>query len=179
MSREVDRLAVAGILNSRKIGSARIVAANPDYPFLAPLMQIIAGTYGPAALLHDAYVDLRGLEQLLIFGSWAARIVGQPGPFPNDVDVLVVGDVSNLEAHGIASDLERRIGRPVNATIMTVERWDGDDGFVKYLKASPLIEVISRDAAAGRVNRPYPPRDARALDDRWLENLIDDNRGGR
>ncbi|WP_062379601.1 MarR family transcriptional regulator [Demequina pelophila] len=140
VSREVARLAAAGILTSRKVGPARLVAANPDYPLAAPLAQIIAATYGPAALVHDAFADLPGLEHLIVFGSWAARLAGQPGRFPGDVDILIVGDVSKMDAYGIADDLGRTIGRPVNVTVMSADRWNGDgDGFVLDIKGNPTM----------------------------------------
>lgn len=143
VTREVDRLAAASILTSRKIGRTRVVAANPIYPFINPLTEIIAGTYGPSALIHDAFADLEGLQHLVVFGSWAARLSGKQGPAPGDVDVLVVGPVSKMETYGIADDLTRAVGRPVNVTIMASERWDSDaDPFVVSIKDSPTIELV-------------------------------------
>ena len=60
----------------------------------------------PAACAH-----LPGADQVLIFGSWAARCHQQPGPPPHDLDVLVVGEP--------ARDAEQRLGLPVNPVIRT------------------------------------------------------------
>lgn len=142
VQREVDRLTTAGILHSRKIGRTRVVSANTTYPLFDPLMQIIAATYGPATLVHAAFAELDGLEHVIVFGSWAARLSGRQGNFPGDVDVLLVGDVSKMTAYGIADDLTRQIGRPVKVSLMSLDRWRaGTDGFVKDIRSKPHLEL--------------------------------------
>jgi predicted nucleotidyltransferase len=43
-------------------------------------------------VLPEALCAVEGIEKVFVYGSWAARYHGEPGPVPNDVDVLVVGD---------------------------------------------------------------------------------------
>lgn len=148
VQREADRLADAGAFLDRKVGPARLVRANPDYPLLAPLTQIVAATWGPFVVLADSFADLPGIERLMLFGSWAERMAGTPGPFPRDIDVLVIGDVRNRDAYMRAARASRTIGRELNVTTMTRERWEhGDDGFVTEVRAHPVFEVEVHDAA--------------------------------
>src|SRR5487761_252928 len=46
----------------------------------------------PRVVIAEEFARIPGISRLLIFGSWAARHSGEPGPVPNDIDVLVVGD---------------------------------------------------------------------------------------
>lgn len=140
--REVERLARAGVINSTKRGSVRFVEPNRDYVLLGPLRQIVAMTYGPHHAVANAFTDLAGVERLYIFGSWAARLAGEQGPMPNDIDVLLVGDVNESEAYERASDADKAIGMDVNPTLLSREAWEDDsNGFVATVKSRPLIEV--------------------------------------
>ena len=74
-----------------------------------PLTDLLAVTYGPLPVLSDLLAGVEGITHAFIYGSWAARYTGEPGPVPGDVDVLVVGaaDPDSLES-GSA-------GRPASA----------------------------------------------------------------
>jgi DNA-binding Lrp family transcriptional regulator len=140
--REVDRLEEAGVLVSRKLGQVRLVSVDQAYPLLAPLTQIVAATFGPLPLVSEAFADLAGIEELVVFGSWAARAAGVPGRFPGDVDLLVVGQVDRLDAVERAIDAGERIGREVNVTVVPAERWQaGTDGFIADIRAKPFLEI--------------------------------------
>ncbi len=140
--REVDRLEAAGIVATRKLGQARLVSPDDAYPLAAPLAQIVAAAYGPLSAVEDAFAGLDGVERMIVFGSWAARAAGAPGRFPGDIDVLVVGHISQLDAIERAIDASGRIGREVNATVVSRERWEaGDDGFIADVKSKPYLEI--------------------------------------
>ena len=84
-----------------------------------------------------------GINQAFIYGSWAARYLGEPGPVPNDVDVLVVGTADRDEldaaaasgAHPYAAVAVRRV-RP--------EAWsaaDPADPFLATIRGPPLVPL--------------------------------------
>ena len=146
VQRELGRLETAGVVTSRKVGPARLVTPNPAYPLREPLTQIVAATYGPSQAVREAFADLDGVAQLIIFGSWAARICGQPGRFPGDVDVLVVGSASRLAAIDCAITASERIGREVNVTVVTAQRWtEASDGFIADIKSKPYLTLEPPD----------------------------------
>lgn len=147
VQREVDRLTQAGITRTRKQGRNRLVSTDTTYPLLTPLTQIIAATYGPTPLIQEAFASLTGLGKLIVFGSWASRLAGVHGPFPGDIDVLVVGtDVSKLDAYRRAETARARIGRDVNPTVISAERWaNADDGFIQEIKSHPYVELEVTD----------------------------------
>lgn len=142
VQREVDRLSAAGIFTTRKVGRNRVVTANTDYPLYDPLAQIVAATYGPGALVQDTLATLDGAKTVVMFGSWAARMAGHGGQFPGDVDVAVIGDVDRVDAYMMADDLTRKVGRPVNVTLLSEERWLREgDGLVRDIKNKPYVEA--------------------------------------
>lgn len=60
-----------------------------------PLTDLLAVTYGPLPVLTDLLSAATGVEEAYIYGSWAARYLGEPGSVPQDVDVLAVGTASD------------------------------------------------------------------------------------
>lgn len=140
VQREVALLAEAAVFVTRKQGNTRLVRFNPEYPLLAPLRQIVAATHGPQQVVADKFAALEGVELVAIFGSWAARMAGDPGPMPADIDVLIVGDAEDADADMIAVEASDEIGREVNPVVISPERWRAAaDGFIIELQRRPLI----------------------------------------
>jgi predicted nucleotidyltransferase len=147
---EIQRLIDAHVLYDRRQGRNRLVSANPDHPASAPLTRLTLLTFGPHDIIADAFSTITGAGRVLIFGSWAARYAGQPGPPPNDIDVLVIGQTSRLELFGAADRAQRRIGTEVNPERCTPEQWDnpGDSPLLIEIQQRPCITVYPRQAAA-------------------------------
>jgi predicted nucleotidyltransferase len=146
--REVDRAEQAGIVRSRNVGRTRLVAANTRSYAYEPLRELLLRAFGPLAVVTTEFADLHGVDQLFIFGSWAARYTGDSGHEPRDVDVLIVGAPDRGAAYDAAERAERQLRRPVQVTIRTAEQWEhpGSDPFLLEVQRRPLVE-IDRDAA--------------------------------
>src|SRR5664280_1404141 len=141
LQREAQRLVEAGILQDRTLGRARLVRANLTNRAAAPLTQLLEVTFGPETVIGAAF-NLADAEQVLIYGSWADRYHGTPGPPPNDVDVLVVGSLDRADVYDAADRAQVRLGMQVNPVIRTAEQWANDvDSLVLQIKASPTVDV--------------------------------------
>lgn len=141
---EADRLATAGLVISTRRGNSRLLRAATETPVARALTDLLAVTYGPLPVLTDLLSGVPGIGAAYIFGSWAARYTGEPGPVPNDVDVLVIGDADRRTLWDIASDAEKRLGREVNVQNVTAEYWndpDPADPFFKHVRERPLVEL--------------------------------------
>jgi hypothetical protein len=146
--REVDRAEQAGIVRTRKTGPTRLVRANEDHPLYPAIRQLILGTFGPPAVIARTFAGLDGADAVVLFGSWAARYLGQPGRAPNDVDVLVIGDVDVDALHDAADAAEREIGLPVQATARSRRAWlDASESFLREVRGRPLVSVLVDDDA--------------------------------
>jgi len=142
--REVSRLVESGLLLDRAQGRNRLVKANPHHPAIEPLTRLVEVSFGPQALVADSFAKLNA-EQVVIFGSWAARYCGEAGETPHDIDVLVVGDVPRTEMYAAADEVQARLKLPVNPVLRTTRQWEmGEDKLVAQIKASPHVTVIER-----------------------------------
>jgi len=106
LQREAQRLVVAGLLQDRNVGRSRLLRANPSNRAAVPLTQLLEVTFGPETVIGEEF-NFTKAEHVLIFGSWADRYRGTPGPPPHDVDVLVVGDLDRADVYDAAIGLRR------------------------------------------------------------------------
>ena len=144
--REVERAETTGIVTSRRSGQNRLVRANPTHPLYAPLAQIVLASFGPPAVIVDVLADVEGIDEAYLFGSWAARYLGTPGRWPNDIDVLVVGQPDRDQLYDAAERAGAILGLPVQMTVRSPAQWDtkgkGEDSFVAELRSRPLLRII-------------------------------------
>jgi len=139
---EVTRLVETGLLSDRKLGTSRLVRAVQNSLLTRPLTDLLAVTYGPLPVLTRSLAGLDGVDQAFIYGSWAARYNGEPGPVPVDVDVLVIGDVDPDELDERARDAEAVLRREVNIRRLRLVTWENqEDPFVATVRARPLVEL--------------------------------------
>jgi DNA-binding transcriptional ArsR family regulator len=140
--RDVDRLVAGGFVRDRRVGRSRLVSINTGHPIYAPLWQVVMYGYGPAAVLPPLLTAVAGVEKAYIYGSWAARYLGEAGEDPRDVDVLVIGKPDSGELYDVAREATRTVGRPVTFSTLSPQRWEGGaDGFVQTIHARPLLEL--------------------------------------
>ncbi|AQP46296.1 hypothetical protein BW730_00620 [Tessaracoccus aquimaris] len=139
---EVGRLSEAGLLRERRIGRARLVAADPEHPLAPALTELLTLSYGPTAVLPGLLRGTKGLDEAFVYGSWAARRLGEPGPFPEDVDVLLIGAVSRRTAARLQAEATAALRRDVNLTVLSPSEWvEPTQGFTRTVKKSPLVAL--------------------------------------
>jgi predicted nucleotidyltransferase len=144
MSTETDRLVTAGLVREARRGQARLIRSETNSLVSRPLTDLLAVTYGPLPVLTDLLSGVAGVAEAYIYGSWAARYVGEPGPVPHDVDVLVLGTAKEDDLYDIAREAESRLGREVNVSAMTPEYWKAPnpaDSFLRHLRERPLVKL--------------------------------------
>ncbi|MFC4057252.1 hypothetical protein ACFOWE_03050 [Planomonospora corallina] len=144
VSREADRFTAAGLTRERRHGNLRLIRADTDTIIAKPLTDLLAVTFGPAAVLPPLLQSIPGIDEAYIYGSWAARHANQTGPLPRDVDVLVVGAADEDELYDAARTAERVLGREVNINRISPASWTSDRGdpFVTSLRSKPLHSLI-------------------------------------
>jgi len=146
-AREVTRLEQGGVLVSRRVGRTKLVRANVAAPFYRPLYDLITIVLGPARVLTEGLARIEGIVFADIFGSWAARYRGEPGPAPADIDLLVVGSPDRDDLYEVTQDASGRLNRPVNPVVVSEQRWNtSEDGFIVELRTRPRVPVIAAEA---------------------------------
>jgi DNA-binding transcriptional ArsR family regulator len=142
-SREVARLAQHGLVVVRALGRNTLVSANWDLPWARELRSILVQTVGVLGRLSYVLGMLEGVEQAFVFGSWAARYDGEPGPPPRDVDVLVVGDASLRAVRQACREVESELRVSVNPVVLSKERWNAaePEPFVAEIRSRPVVPI--------------------------------------
>jgi predicted nucleotidyltransferase len=139
---ELRRREEGGVFTARMIGRSKLTRANADNPYCGPLSRLALMSFGPPQVIREELGAIDGIEQLFIFGSWAAHYTGEQGPAPHDVDVLIIGAPDRDEVYEAARRAQDRLGREVNTTIRKPEQWHGtQDGFTQQLRSSPLVQI--------------------------------------
>lgn len=134
---EVRRFVDAAVLTVTPVGRANQLAldwSNPATAHLVALADLSVGLLTDLAALYD----LDGVERVAVFGSWARRHRGEPGPPPADIDVLVVtsDDPWPVEERCLAISGKRAV--QIDPHIVTA----GQDGAVTAaILESVLVEV--------------------------------------
>jgi predicted nucleotidyltransferase len=148
--KEVARLTDAGILLRTRRGRQTFYRANTRSPLFAELRAILLKTVGLVDVLREMLAD--GRTQLaLVYGS----VASDEDREASDVDVLVVGDAGPREISDRLGDVEREIGREINAVVLTPgefrERMWSGDRFMEAVMAGPRLYVIGDDDEAERL----------------------------
>jgi predicted nucleotidyltransferase len=148
VQREITRAEQAGVVRSRRLGSARLATAA-DSPLTAPLTELLLRSFGPRQVIAEELQGVEGIEGAYLFGSWAARYAGEAGRPPADLDVLVVGAPDRDDLDDAAQRAAGRLAREVNVTIRSPAWWrEGTDGFHSDLTRRPLVPLFSQEGAA-------------------------------
>ena len=141
--REIQRAERAGLVTTRKVGNTRLVRADTASPYYAGLADVLTRAFGVPAVLAGVLRPVQGIGDAYIYGSWAARHEGQAGPRPvGDIDVLILGEPDRDQLYDALGAAEKRLGRPVEATIRDADWLDAGSGsFHDTVTSRPLLRL--------------------------------------
>jgi DNA-binding transcriptional ArsR family regulator len=140
--REVRRLVEAGLLSERRVGQARLVRPNPASPLAQPVREILLVSAGPVPLLAAELRSIAGVQAAFLYGSFAARMRGEPGEAPGDIDVMVVGAPDPMAVYEACQRVGDQVGREINATIIAPEELEAHSGFLTQVRSRPTVPII-------------------------------------
>jgi DNA-binding transcriptional ArsR family regulator len=149
VQREATRLSGSGLIRERRVGRSRLVSSNPASRYTRPLTELVSLAFGPQFVVDEEFTALNAIA-VAIYGSWAARYEGTTGPAPNDVDVLVIGDVRRRDMYEAAERAEQRLGLPVNPVLCSQQRWlAAADPLIQQVRTAPRVWVIGEEPHEG------------------------------
>ncbi len=141
-SREVRRLEQTGVVTVAGDRNLRSVTVDTDALLYPELAGLVLKAFGPAAVLGEELADVDGVDEAWVFGSWARRYLGDPGPSPTDIDLLVVGEPDMDALADAVTRAGSRLGRPVGPTVLSPGEWDAPpDGFVRAVRDGARVPV--------------------------------------
>lgn len=151
---EVERLVQAGIFADRRVGRTRLVR-DAHGPYSQPLTNLLMVAYGPKERLEERLAPVPDIEAAYLFGSWAARYSGEPGPPPNDIDLLIIGSPVRDDVFDLAADVGRECGRDIQVVFRSARSWKaGNDAFIRTIRERPLTRLcLRREEAVNGADR--------------------------
>jgi predicted nucleotidyltransferase len=147
ISRELAKLAGAGLLVVSKQGNQNHYQANAASPVFHDLVEIVKKTFGVTGVLQAALAPvLARCEHAFIYGSMA-KGAGHAG---SDVDVMLVGsELGYSDIMRLLEGAETQLQRSVNPTIYTpsefAERLADGQSFVAKVMAQPRMDLLQSD----------------------------------
>lgn len=112
--RELNALAVAGVLARRRVGNQVHFQANAACPIFEDLRNILKKTVGVADVLREALAPLAGkIRAAFVYGS-IARGEERAG---SDIDLMVVGEVSFADIVAALAPAQELLRREVNPNV--------------------------------------------------------------
>lgn len=140
VSYEVRRLVDAGVITSTPVGRANQLALNWSNAATAHLVALADLSVGLLVDLAALY-EIDGVRRVAVFGSWARRHNGEPGPPPGDVDVLVETDRDPWPVEERCLAIAGKRGVRIDPHVIG----DGPgDAVTAAILDGPLVEVAPR-----------------------------------
>lgn len=136
ITRELGKLAEAGLLKRVKRGNQQVYSADTGSPVFTELASILRKTSGLADVLVQALAPVAPrLRLAFIFGS-VARGHETAG---SDVDVMLIGDLGFRQAVALLHPCEATLGRELNPKLLSTRE------FVEKAATEPfLIDVLAK-----------------------------------
>lgn len=139
--RKLKELEQEGVLVSEAHGNQKYFSLNKKYPLLHEVKKIYNAKYGVASLLKNKISKLKGLQSAWIFGSYVKNSFQQE----SDIDLLLVGNHSSLEAKRMILPLEKDLGREISIVDMTKKDFESrkrkKDEFIKNIFSQKTIKI--------------------------------------
>jgi predicted nucleotidyltransferase len=152
MHKELSRLAEAGILRRRLLGSHALYSANRQCPIFDDLRNIFRKTSGLTDVIREALDPLgQSIAVAFVYGSVAR---GEEGP-NSDIDLMVVGDAPFAAVVEATHEVQKQLGREINPVTYSkgeFRRKSMEQGsFARRLLAEKKLFVIGTEHDLGKL----------------------------
>lgn len=156
LTRELAKLADAGLLVKRQVGNQVQYAANRECPVFEELASILRKTSGLVDVLAGALAPIAAqVRCACVYGSMAS---GKAGEF-SDIDLLVIGNVDFGALISHLQPAQQRLGREINPKVYSAAEWQALAGkggaFARELLTKPKLFVIGGQDDLGQPGRQH------------------------
>lgn len=157
ITRELVRLAQAGLLKREQRGNQFVYSAERKSPVFEELASILRKTSGVAEVLAAGLAPAEErIRTAFIFGSMG-RGEERAG---SDIDLIVIGDIGFAEVVKLLHASQRGLGREINPKVYSVKEWAAKraapDAFLRDVLAKPKIFVIGTQDELAKPRRAKP-----------------------
>lgn len=143
VQRELSKLASAGLVVRQAHGRQVYYRANTGSHVYDEVRGLIIKTFGLADIIRDVLDPLSGkIDYAFIYGSQ----VDGTATADSDVDLMVVGQIGEMELHKVINKAEGKLGKAINYSHFTLEefgrRKKEKKGFVDRTSSGKKIMLI-------------------------------------
>jgi predicted nucleotidyltransferase len=154
LTRELGRLAEAGILKRERRGNQLLYGAERACPVFEELASILRKTSGVAEVLAAALAPARDrIRVAFVYGSLAS---GRERA-GSDADLMIVGDIGFGEAVKLLHPAQASLAREISPKVYARKEWArkrrAPDAFLREVLAKPKIFVIGSEDELGKPAR--------------------------
>lgn len=135
---ELKRLSRLGLVEAERVGNSQVYRLDEGSSLTAPLRDLVRHAVGVIPLLRAA-LDRDDVQLAFVFGSVAA---GSDRP-DSDVDVLVVGEIEDLELSAALAAVGKQTGREISMVTYSAEEFaaglHGGNSFLCSVAKKPVL----------------------------------------
>jgi hypothetical protein len=133
--RELQFLEKKGILSREPRANRVYYSLSKNYPFYYDLLRLASKNVGLGGEIVKNKVKLGRIKYAMFSGKFARGIKKEP----DEVDLILVGNIVLPELALLIRDEEKRIGREINYTVMTEEEFE----FRKNKRDPFILSILS------------------------------------
>jgi DNA-binding transcriptional ArsR family regulator len=146
VQRELARLVSAGLVVRRPRGKHVYYNANTKSSVYNEIRGLIIKTFGLSDIIKDALGPIsKKIDQAFIYGSQADGT----STSDSDIDLMVIGDVSEMELHKAVNKAEAMLEKTINYSLFASkefkERKKEKDGFIFRITTGEKIMLIGNE----------------------------------
>lgn len=144
--RELEKMEASGILKKESRGNRIYYWANPEYGSYSELLSLVAKSKGLGGEIIQNRKRIGRLNYVMFSGKFVRR---KERKREDDVDILVVGEVTMPELAALIRKEESKRNKEINYTVMSKEELDfrkkRKDPFLGGILSGSRIMIIGDD----------------------------------
>lgn len=141
LRKELANLEEIGLLKSNLVGNQKHYRVDETHFLYHDLQNLVLKTEGIAKGLRERFAGRLPIEILFIYGSFAAGKAHEK----SDIDLFVVGDISDDDLIESITDAEQVLGREINYTLLRrdelLRRIRENDPFILNIAREPKVFI--------------------------------------
>jgi predicted nucleotidyltransferase len=147
VQRELEQLALAGLIARSQVGNQVFYRANTDSPIFPEIRSLVAKTVGLSDTLRLALEPIvKDIRVAFVFGS----VARQEENAKSDIDLMIVGDVTFDRVISCLGQAQEKVGRQINPTTYSAREFraklnSGNHFLRSVLQGSKLFLIGTED----------------------------------
>lgn len=139
---ELSRMEKVGVVYSEPRANRKYYGVRKDYIYFDELLRLVAKSTGLGGELIREKMKLGKVKYVMFSGKFIRRMDNSP----NDVDLLIVGNVIIPQLSSMVKKAEEEVGREVNYTVMSEDefsfRKSRNDPFISDILKKSRMMII-------------------------------------